>query len=52
MPALSCIETATTTTSSNTATPNIIFIVNNVDSVDAAAGLLKEILKIKSLQMQ
>jgi len=30
----------------------VIFIVNNVDSVDAAAGLLKEILKIKSLQMQ
>ena len=31
MPALSCIETATTT-SSNTATPNIIFIVNNVQN--------------------
>ncbi len=30
----------------------VIFIVNNVDSVDKASGLLNEIVKIKSLQMQ
>lgn len=30
----------------------VIFIVNNIDSVDKATWLLKEILKLKSLQMQ
>lgn len=30
----------------------VIFVVNNIDSVDKATDLLKEILKIKSLQMQ
>lgn len=30
----------------------VIFIVNNVNSVDQATGLLKEVLNLKSLQMQ
>ena len=30
----------------------VIFVVNNIDTVDKATDLLKEILKIKSLQMQ
>ena len=30
----------------------VIFIVNNIGTVEMAAALLKEILKIKSLQMQ
>lgn len=30
----------------------VIFIVNNIDSIDRATWLLKEILKLKSLQMQ
>jgi transcription-repair coupling factor (superfamily II helicase) len=30
----------------------VIFIVNNIDSVDKATWLLKEVLKLKSLQMQ
>jgi len=30
----------------------VVFIVNNINSVDSASELLKEVLKLKSLQMQ